>query len=294
MEQIPLPSSAAAEQPSLDLDRKDNTRQIVADVAYRQLAIVNVIFVGFEGAGDGNWVLVDAGIPGSAQAIRSAASARFGGNGRPACIIMTHGHFDHVGVLETLANEWEVPVYAHAAEHPYLDGSRSYPPANPGAGGGLLALISPLFPTKPVDVALHLYDLPSDHSVPFMQDWRWIHTPGHTPGHISLWRERDRVLIAGDAFITTRQESVYSAVTQSPEMHGPPMYFTPDWKSAKASVRELAALAPEIVVTGHGAAMQGPQMRAALDTLAARFDDVAVPRNVAAEDATFRNAPSGR
>jgi glyoxylase-like metal-dependent hydrolase (beta-lactamase superfamily II) len=105
------------------------------------------------------------------------------------------------------------------------------------------------------------------------------HTPGHTPGHVSLWRERDRVLIAGDAFITTRQESVYAAVTQTPEMHGPPMYFTPDWVSAKASVRELAALGPEIVVTGHGAAMQGAEMRAALDSLALRFDEVAVPES---------------
>jgi hypothetical protein len=55
------------------------------------------------------------------------------------------------------------------------------------------------------------------------------------------------------------------------------MYFTPDWASAKASVRALAALAPEIVITGHGAAMQGPAMRSALDALAERFDEVAVP-----------------
>lgn len=170
--QIPLPSAADAENRNIDLYRNDNTRQIAADVAYRQLAIVNVIVVGYQNAGDGNWVLVDAGIPGSAEAIRSAAHARFGGSGRPACIILTHGHFDHVGVLETLANEWGVPVYAHAEEHPYLDGSRSYPPANPAAGGGLIALISPFFPTKPVNVASHLYDLPCDHTVPFMQGWR--------------------------------------------------------------------------------------------------------------------------
>jgi glyoxylase-like metal-dependent hydrolase (beta-lactamase superfamily II) len=106
MTQIPLSSGASAERPQADLDRDDNTREIVSEVAYRQLAIVNVVFVGIEKAGDGNWVLVDAGIPGSARAIRSAARARFGAYGRPACIVMTHAHFDHVGALETLANEW--------------------------------------------------------------------------------------------------------------------------------------------------------------------------------------------
>jgi uncharacterized membrane protein YidH (DUF202 family) len=52
---------------------------------------------------------------------------------------------------------------------------------------------------------------------------------------------------------------------------------TPDWESAKTSLRALAPLAAEIVITGHGAAMQGPEMRAALDALAERFDEVAVP-----------------
>jgi glyoxylase-like metal-dependent hydrolase (beta-lactamase superfamily II) len=279
--QIPLSASANAEHPTADRDRNDQTRQIAADVAYRQLAIVNVGFIGFENAGDGNWVLVDAGIPGSAPAIRSAARARFAGSGRPACIIMTHGHFDHVGALETLAEEWDVPVYAHQAEHPYLDGTRSYPPANPRVGGGMMAALSPLFPTKPINVGSRLYELPSDHSVPYLLGWQWIHTPGHTPGHISLWRPTDRALLAGDAFITTRQESVYCAVTQAPEMHGPPMYFTPDWESAKTSVQNLAALRPDIVITGHGAAMQGATMRKALEELAERFDEVAVPSRAA-------------
>jgi glyoxylase-like metal-dependent hydrolase (beta-lactamase superfamily II) len=110
-----------------------------------------------------------------------------------------------------------------------------------------------------------------------MPGWKWIHTPGHSPGHVSLWRESDRTLIVGDAFVTTRQESVYSALAQAPEMHGPPMYFTPDWISAGESVRRLAALEPEVVLTGHGRAMRGPEMRAALRDLATNFREVAVP-----------------
>ena len=62
-----------------------------------------------------------------------------------------------------------------------------------------------------------------------MQGWRWIFTPGHSPGHISLFRDSDRTLIVGDAFVTTKQESLMSVMTQRMEMHGPPMYFTPDW-----------------------------------------------------------------
>jgi glyoxylase-like metal-dependent hydrolase (beta-lactamase superfamily II) len=142
-----------------------------------------------------------------------------------------------------------------------------------------MALLSPLYPTHPVDVGQRLRALAADHSVPDMPGWRWVHTPGHSPGHVSLWRSADRLLIAGDAFVTTKQESIYSAATQAPEMRGPPMYFTPDWPSAKQSVLNLAALLPDVVVTGHGQAMQGTEMRSALAELAERFDEVAVPKH---------------
>ena len=110
-----------------------------------------------------------------------------------------------------------------------------------------------------------------------MPGWELIHTPGHTPGHVSFWRESDRTLIVGDAFITTRQESAYAVITQEPEMHGPPNYYTPDWESARTSVQRLAALEPERVITGHGRPMQGAAMREALRTLARDFDRIARP-----------------
>src|SRR5215218_1674822 len=50
------------------------------------------------------------------------------------------------------------------------------------------------------------------------------------------------------------------------------------WDSARESVRHLATLQPNLVVTGHGRAMQGPQMRSALNQLALDFDSVAVPK----------------
>ena len=110
-----------------------------------------------------------------------------------------------------------------------------------------------------------------------MPGWSWVHTPGHTPGHVSLWREEDRAVIAGDAFITTSQESVYAVMTQREELHGPPMYFTTDWEAARRSVQALAGLSPNIAVTGHGRAMKGPLLTEALNILANEFDKVAVP-----------------
>jgi hypothetical protein len=85
-------------------------------------------------------------------------------------------------------------------------------------------------------------------------------------------------VLAGDAFITTRQESAYAVLPQRPELHGPPMYFTQDWQASRESVRRLAALNPDLVVSGHGPAMAGAEMRSALHELAERFDEVAVPK----------------
>ena len=158
-----------------------------------------------------------------------------------------------------------------------LNGQSAYPKPDTGVGGGIMSRLAALFPRGPLDVSDWLRPLPADGSVPSMPGWCWIHTPGHAVGHVSLWREADRTLIAGDAFITTAQESAYAVAMQEPELHGPPMYFTADFQLAAVSVRQLAALEPETVVCGHGHAMRGPAMRAALHQLAANFERVAVP-----------------
>ena len=277
MSQIPLDPAAQADDPAADAARDDGTREVSPDLAYRRLAIVNVAFVGPAGAGDRGWVLIDAGVIGTTRLIVQAAAERFGEGARPAAIVMTHGHFDHVGGLEELSERWDAPVYAHTLERPYLNGSAAYPPPDPTVGGGLMSLLSPLYPRGPVDVGPRLRTLPDDGSVPHLPGWRWLPTPGHTPGHVALWREADRTVIAGDAFITTGQESAYAVAVQRPEMHGPPMYYTTEWDKARESVRRLAALEPELAVTGHGPAMRGPDMRAALHALARDFDQIAVP-----------------
>lgn len=271
--QIPVDSKA-----EVGLANDHGLHAIGLDLAYKRLTIVNVTFVGLPRADDREWVLIDAGIPGSAKAIRRAAAERFGPRSRPAAIVLTHGHFDHVGALKTLAEEWDTPILIHHLEQPYLNGRSAYPPPDPTVGGGLMAAVADLYPTGPIDVSPWLQLLPDDGTVPYMRGWRWIHTPGHTPGHISLWHDEDRTLIAGDAFITTRQESAYAVLTQKPEIHGPPMYFTPNWEEARESVVKLAALQPDVVITGHGPAMHGSEMRAALTLLAQKFDEIAVPK----------------
>ena len=277
-EQIPLSDSASAVDPEIDAARNDKTHEIAPDLAYRRLGIVNVVFAGRPGAGDRQWVLIDTGIPGTKGFIKAAAEERFGRNARPAAIVMTHGHFDHIGALEDLAEEWDAPVYAHPLEHPYLDGKASYPPGDSSVGGGAMAALARFYPRGPVNVAARLKSLPEDGSVPGMPGWRWLHTPGHSVGHVSFWRESDRAIIAGDAFVTTDQESAYAVALQKAQMHGPPMYYTVEWDKAKSSVEKLAALEPDLVVTGHGEAMRGPEMRTALHTLARDFDRIAVPK----------------
>jgi glyoxylase-like metal-dependent hydrolase (beta-lactamase superfamily II) len=224
-----------------------------------------------------SWALVDAGLKSSATKIRKMATEIFGSTGKPLAIIMTHGHFDHRGSLIELADEWDVPVYCHHMEVPYLTGKASYPPPDPTVGGGAMTYSSFLYPKSPINVETHLQELPEDGSIPGLQDWKWIHTPGHTPGHISLFRERDGVLIAGDAVVTTRQESIYAVATQAEILSGPPKYFTPDWGTAAGSVKKLAELEPNVIATGHGHSFYGDTGRKALHKLARNFWQIGMP-----------------
>jgi glyoxylase-like metal-dependent hydrolase (beta-lactamase superfamily II) len=222
-------------------------------------------------------VLIDAGLSGSASKIKRVASELFWPDVRPSGILLTHAHFDHTGSLRKLADEWDVAVYAHGMERPYLTGASSYPPPDPFVGGGLMSFASFLYPKGPIDISDRLVVLPADGTVPGLAGWKYLHTPGHAPGHVSFFRQSDRVLIAGDAFVTTDQESALSVMLQRRKLQGPPKYFTYNWDSAERSVKLLASLEPSLVATGHGKTMEGEQMRQALHDLADHFREKAVP-----------------
>lgn len=257
--------------PSADVG---SLERVSAGVRGLRIVMVNVYGIT---APDRSWTLVDAGLYFAAGRIRRWAELNFGAGARPRSIILTHGHFDHVGSLGELARSWDVPVYAHPLELPYLTGRSKYPPPDPFAGHGALALLSPLYPRGPIDISERVLPLPEDRSVPGLPGWRWIPTPGHSPGHVSFFRDDDRVLIAGDAFATTDQSSVTAVATQRAELHGPPPYYTCDWDAAKQSVDRLAGLQPNVMASGHGQPLVGPDAASALQQLADNFDDYARP-----------------
>lgn len=246
-----------------------------------KIAFVNVFGVTH---GDGSWTLIDAAIPFSAARIRNWVDKAFGQS--PNAIVLTHGHFDHVSAAKDLAEQWDVPIYAHPLEFPYLTGQKEYPPPNWAAGGGVMPLLSPTLPRGPIDLGDRLRVLPSDGAhlgLAELPGWTVLHTPGHTPGHVSFFRENDRTLLVGDAFCTTKPESFFEAnFLQHPELHGPPAYFTSDWDAAKSSVRKLADLEPVTVAPGHGRPLAGTNVAESLRELALQFDRVAVPANIKA------------
>ena len=249
-------------------------REIKPDVAYFTNQIVNLIMIGKP---DEKWVLIDAGMPNSGEAIIEAAEKRYGEGNPPTAIILTHGHFDHVGSIVALLSKWDVPVYAHLMEFPFLTGQQPYPEPDTSVEGGLLAKISFLYPNEPINIKEVLQPLLANGGIIELPDWEWIHVPGHSPGQIALFRKTDRLLISADAFITVKQDSLYRVFMQTKEVCGPPVYLTTDWSASYESVKKLADLNPETVIPGHGTAMEGAALKEGLNDLIANLYEDTVP-----------------
>lgn len=255
-----------------------SSEEVTRDIIIMNFTVVTACLIG-EPQNKEGWVLVDTGLENSGDFILSSAEERFGKNSRPKAIILTHGHFDHVGSVKKLSEFWDVPVYIHHLEMPYITGKKDYPVADATVDEGMVAKMSPTFPHTSIDIGFRAMPLPSDGSVPGMTGWKWIHTPGHTVGHVSLFREKDRVLIVGDAFTTLKQESLMSVITQKEEISGPPKYLTTDWKTAEKSVETLKELKPYLVIPSHGKPMKGEEVSWHLDMLVNHFGEIAKPEH---------------
>jgi hydroxyacylglutathione hydrolase len=85
-----------------------------------------------------------------------------------------------------------------------------------------------------------------------VEDFEVLDVPGHAPGHIALWRDRDRVLFVGD--VVTNQ-NVWTGVRGLRE---PPPMFTPDVPRNRESARRLASLRPALALFSHGRPLRDP------------------------------------
>lgn len=222
--------------------------------AGRTAAAPNVYLLG-SGA---RWVLVDAAWAGSAEIVTAAAESLFGRGTKPAAIVLTHIHPDHCGAAGALARTWRVPVYVHPAELPMAAG-RYLPEFTMPLDRWVVAPLMRLLPRRTRARIEHAGDitdvvrpLAPGGTVPGLPDWQWVHTPGHTPGHVAYLRRGDGVLITGDATVTVDLNSVTGVLTGRQRLAGPPRYTTWNRPAAVRSVAALAALQPQMLAPGHG------------------------------------------
>jgi hydroxyacylglutathione hydrolase len=180
-------------------------------------------------------VLVDTGIKQSAGKIAGMVEGR-----SISAIALTHAHGDHAGAVKRLAAQLGVPVSCGAADREATETGRLVlAPTVKRLRLGGLANAAAGFDGAPVARTLAEGDV---LSAGFMvRD-----TPGHSPGHVSFWRESDRTLICGDVFFNLK------VPTPIPGLRQPPDLFTPDPAKNRESERKLAALAPATVGFGHG------------------------------------------
>ena len=182
--------------------------------------------------------LVDAGLPGQAEVISAALAEASIGVRDLRRIIFTHQDLDHVGSGAALVRQSGARVLAHPADSPHIDGTLKPLKFTPEMLERRPQMREVLERLEPVRVDEHLED---GDRLDLAGGTRVIFTPGHTPGHLSLYLERPRVLVAGDAL-----------TAEGGHLNGPNPPFTLDVGEAARSVRRLADLEIDTIVCYHG------------------------------------------
>ena len=189
----------------------------------------------------GGLTLIDTGMPTHAHAILDALTAKGYALHNVRRIIVTHGDADHAGSAAKLKRATGALVGCHSVEKVLLEHPSKRVPAALALRPlfAVLRLIPQLnvLPVTPDELYVDGQQTPEGFTV--------IHTPGHTPGHISLLHREKRFLIAGDA-LNNREG----------KLQLPPPMFTPDMTNAQRSVWKLAKKHGEefdVIVFGHGA-----------------------------------------
>jgi glyoxylase-like metal-dependent hydrolase (beta-lactamase superfamily II) len=182
--------------------------------------------------------LVDAGLPDQMEAISAALVEAGIGVRDLRRIIFTHQDLDHVGSGAALVRQSGARVLAHPADVPYVEGSRRPLKPSPAMLDQRPQMRKVLERLEPVGVDERIengtrLDLAGGTKV--------ISTAGHTPGHISLYLERSKVLIAGDALRAERGS-----------LNGPNPSMTLEMSTAIQSIRRLADLEIDTIVCYHG------------------------------------------
>lgn len=148
---------------------------------------------------------------------------------------LTHAHPDHYGSSHAVCEALGIPLWCGERDAHVVQGAR--PPAGEGRIGALLNKL-PLPDPHAVERKLRDGDEVAGFTV--------VETPGHSPGHITLWRDSDRTLICGDVFFGLHP------LTGRPGLHEPPKALTHDVDLNRESARRVARLQPALVLFGHG------------------------------------------
>lgn len=186
---------------------------------------------------DGQLTLVDAGLKGADRRILAALAVLGRAPQEVTRILLTHAHPDHAGGLATVRQRTGGAVLGHEREAGYLR-TGTVPPRDTSTRLGRLLARLPGGGFAPVEVARTFVD---GELLDVCGGLRVIHTPGHTPGHVSLLAERTGVLITGDSVVNVRG------------LRYSPAGFCTDVRLSRDSAARLGELDVAVVAFTHGA-----------------------------------------